>query len=72
MTNEEIKQNAEAYALKRTLVSTDSFHGMAENYIAGAHSRDEEIKEYQKHVQQLKEYLRDIKAAVDSFFNVYN
>lgn len=44
MTNEQIKQNAEQYALKKTLISTDSFHGMAESYLEGAHSRDEEIK----------------------------
>ena len=44
MTKEQIKQNAEAYAIKKTLTSTDSFHGMVENYLAGAHSRDEEIE----------------------------
>ena len=44
MTEQQIKQNAEQYALKKTLVSTDSFHGMVEDYIAGAHSRDEEIE----------------------------
>lgn len=44
MTEEQIKQNAEEYALKKTLVSTDSFHGMVESYLAGAHSMLEEVK----------------------------
>lgn len=45
MTDKQIEQNAEAYAIKKTLTSTDSFHGMVENYLAGAHSRDKEVKE---------------------------
>lgn len=48
MTDEQIKQNAEQYALKKTLISTDSFHGMVESYLEGAHSRDEEIKQLRK------------------------
>ena len=48
MTDEQIKQNAEQYALKKTLISIDSFHGMAESYLDGAHSRDEEIEQLRK------------------------
>ena len=43
------------------------FDKIYDAYLAGAHSRDKEIKESQKHLQQFKEYLRDIKNAVDSF-----
>lgn len=57
MTDEQIKQNADEYALKRTLVSTDSFHGMVENYLAGAHSRDEEIKELNNLLEARRESL---------------
>lgn len=54
MTEEQIKQNAEKYALKKTLISTDSFHGMVENYLAGAHSRDEEIKELKTELESIR------------------
>lgn len=53
MTEEQIKQNAEAYALKKTLTSTDSFHGMVEHYSAGAHSRDEEIESKNNTIKEL-------------------
>lgn len=66
MTNEQIKQRAEEYALKRTLVSTDSFHGMVENYLAGAHSRDEEINELEKKVSALETVIVTARATIST------
>lgn len=60
MTDEQIKQNAEDYALKRTLVSTDSFHGMVENYLAGAHSRDPDIEELKKQIESLEDEVAEL------------
>lgn len=70
MTDEEIKQNAEVYAgnsAKHLQQPYEEYKLRYDAYIAGAHSRDKEIKEFQKHEEQLKEYLRDIKNAVDNF-----
>ena len=57
MTEEQIKQNAEAYASK--LVERD-YHediwlDLYDAYIAGAHSRDEEIKELKEEIESLQE-----------------
>lgn len=60
MTEEQIKQNAEQYALKKTLISTDSFHGMAESYLEGAHSRDPEIEELKKRIESLKDEVAEL------------
>ena len=53
MTEEQIKQNAEAHASyfypRNSTVWQDRYHA----YIAGAHSRDEEIKELEKKVSAL-------------------
>lgn len=61
MTEEQIKQRAEEYALKRTLVSTDSFHGMVENYLAGAHSRDEEIKRLYNSLEHFRSIINNLR-----------
>jgi predicted outer membrane protein len=74
MTDEQIAQKAKKYARKHETIlnyhhddpETD-FDRIEAAYLAGAHSRDKEIKEFQKHVEQLKEYLIDIKNAVDNF-----
>lgn len=58
MTDEQIKQNAEQYALKKTLISTDSFHGMAESYLEGAHSRDEEIYDLKRDIEDLQKMVK--------------
>ena len=60
MTEEQIKQNAEEYALKRTLVSMNSFHGMVEDYLAGAHSRDEEIKQLRKALSSAQQAMAEL------------
>lgn len=57
MTKEQIKQNAEEYALKKTLNSTDSFHGMVESYIAGAHSMLKEISRMQESLDECRRAL---------------
>ena len=74
MTNEQIAQKAKKYARTHETIlnyhhdnpETD-FDRIEAAYLAGIHSRDKEIKGYQKHIEQLKEYLRDIKNAVDGF-----
>ena len=74
MTDEQIAQNAKKYAKRHETIlnyhhddpETD-FDKIYDAYLAGAHSRDKEIKEFQKQIKQLKEYLIDIKNAVDSF-----
>ena len=67
MTKEQIKQNAEAYAIKKTLTSTDSFHGMVENYLAGAHSRDEEIKELKEELETMTLLKNTFASALDIY-----
>lgn len=61
MTDEQIKQNAEAYAdvFGRHMVD---YYGVKDAYIAGAHSRDEEIESLQKqivHLSQREQMLFD-------------
>lgn len=56
MTNEEIKQNAEAYANKKAeKVANFQRNPVVEDFIAGAHSRDEEIEELQEELESLQE-----------------
>lgn len=62
MTEEEIKLNAEAYAEEHA-VRTDGggweeeydYEEQEAAYIAGAHSRDKEIEELKKRIEQLED-----------------
>lgn len=57
MTHEEIKQNAEQYAENEwgKFRNTDDWISVCiDGYIAGAHSRDEEIKRLKKELERLK------------------
>lgn len=68
MTNEQIKQNAEAYAKKHEKVlhyyhgeepETD-FEDKKNAYIAGTHSRDKEIEELKEEIESLKENEKEL------------
>jgi len=48
MTDEQIKQNAEEYAIKVCEETPIDYRIVVNTFIAGAHSRDEEIKELQE------------------------
>ena len=58
MTNEQIKQNAEAYAINGNTRGSLSLEILFQNsrdaYIAGAHSRDEEIEELKGKIERQK------------------
>ena len=71
MTDEQIKQNAEEYASTKEMHSPRSQDVeldklmIIEDYIAGAHSRDEEIKELQKDVHDFEQALACAEDVVD-------
>lgn len=54
MTDEQIKQNAEHH-IRELGVQGESRYFEMNGYIAGAHSRDEEIKELKEEIESLKE-----------------
>lgn len=74
MTDEQIKQNAEEYANEH-MVRTDGGGGWEEEYdyeeqkaayLAGAHSRDEEIKELEKKVSANETVIVTAKATIST------
>ena len=54
MTNEQIEQNAKAYAIKICEETPIDYNVVSDAYIAGANSRDEEITKYKALVQKLQ------------------
>ena len=68
MTEQEIKQNAEEYAnsMYDKKYQNELWKECYMIYIAGAHSRNEEIKELKEKVKTLRDMLADIHS---SYFN---
>jgi len=62
MTNEQIKQNAEAYADKNCVFDYNSTENDAviNAFIAGAHSRDEEIEKLMKRIEELEDEVAQL------------
>ena len=48
MTEEQIKQNAEVYAEERCIRYNEQYGACYDAYIAGAHSRDEEVEQLRR------------------------
>ena len=55
MTDEQIKQKAEAYAKERCIRYNEQYGYCYDAFIAGAHSRDEEIEELKKQIERLSQ-----------------
>ena len=64
MTNEHIKQQAEAYADE--MVANFHRYPVVEDFIAGAHSRDEEIEELKKKVSALETVIVTARATLST------
>lgn len=64
MTEEQIKQNAEEYANSMRLSTenppSDYHIGIYDGYIAGAHSRDEEIEQLKKAVSSAQKAMAEL------------
>lgn len=62
MTDEQIKQNAEEYAKdeKQYYLEIGCYDLICEAYIAGAHIRDEEIKELTKQIEELEDEVAQL------------
>ena len=63
MTEEQIKQNAKKCArllLMPFQAPTDEYKGRYEGFIAGAHSRDEEIEKYKSRILELQRKLIEL------------
>lgn len=63
MTEEQIKQNAEQYAENewgKFRNADDWISVCIDGYIAGANSRDEEIKKYKNRIQELQRKLIEL------------
>ena len=72
MTDEQIKQNAEEYAKKHYDIPFEDNRiekGIIseESYIAGAHSRDEEVEELKEQLKSAVSMLKDIYEDDDYF-----
>lgn len=70
MTDEEIKRNA-LKAEQEHGKFNYQYQGEAfdKGYLAGAHSRDEEIKELQIELMKQKEYIKDYKETLELLKN---
>ena len=61
MTDEQIKQNAEAYCDENfSPLDVDRRQYAEEDFIAGAHSRDEEIEKYKSRILELQRKLIEL------------
>lgn len=60
MTEEQIKQNAEVYAEERCIRYNEQYGACYDAYIAGAHSRDEEIEELKKRIAELEDEVAQL------------
>lgn len=67
MTEEQIKQNAEEYASKvapakihKTGIPAAINHAVTVSFIAGAHSRDEEIKQLRKALSSAQQAMAEL------------
>lgn len=60
MTDEQIKQNAEIYARYGSRARNTAYYA----YIAGAHSRDEEILKLKENVEAMESYIESEKACM--------
>ena len=58
MTEEQIKQNAEVYAEERCIRYNEQYGACYDAYIAGAHSRDEEIYDLKRDIEDLQKMVK--------------
>lgn len=60
MTEEQIKQNAEVYAKERCIRYNEQYGACYDAYITGAHSRDNEIEELMKRIEELEDEVAQL------------
>ena len=58
MTEEQIKQNAEVYAKERCIRYNEQYGACYDAYTAGAHSRDEEIYDLKRDIEDLQKMVK--------------
>lgn len=58
MTEEQIKQNTEVYAKERCIRYNEQYGACYDAYIAGAHSRDEEIYDLKRDIEDLQKMVK--------------
>ena len=63
MTDEEIKQNAEIYAKYSSRANNTAYYA----YIEGAHSRDEEIEELEKRLEDMTRLKNVFASSLDIY-----
>lgn len=69
MTEEQIKQNAEVYAEERCIRYNEQYGACYDAYIAGAHSRDEEIVGYQSQINMMADALQQCMDELNKLHN---
>ena len=60
MTDEQIKQNAKNFAINETGGLAIKYFPCEKGYIAGAHSRDPEIEELKKRIEELEDEVAQL------------